>query len=506
MSQVFDPDGLEERELWKAFLELCAIPHPSHGEEALALWALEKARTLGLEARRDAIGNVIVRKPARPGREGAPGVILQAHLDMVPQKSAELEHDFAKDPIRPRLDPEDPAWLKATGTTLGADNGIGLAAGLSLLGDGDLDHGPLELLLTVNEEDGMTGAEGLERGSLSGHFLLNLDSEREEELCVGSAGGQRLGFSFSGSPLPVPAGTAWLSIEVSGLRGGHSGGEIQLGRANAIMVLIGLLAAETGRGLRIASIGGGSLPNAIPREAGAFIGVAAEDLPGLRSRIEERAAQAAALFRAADPGLRLSLAELAPPETALDPTSSARILRSLATMPDGLRTMLEGMPEVARLSSNLGALGTRLEPAKGGEGPHLVIFGRSLARGAYDEEKAALLASIRASLEAGGAEVAFEAPRSAWPPDLSSPLLALAREVWKESLGREAEVKATHGGLECNLFRPAYPEWDMISIGPTIRFPHSPDEAVEIASVGRFYRRTRRLIERLARLGDSRRA
>ncbi|HUX38119.1 MAG TPA: beta-Ala-His dipeptidase [Rectinemataceae bacterium] len=506
MSHAFDPSELEERELWEAFLEICEIPHPSHGEEALALWALERARRLGLSARRDAIGNVIIRKAARPGREAAPGVILQAHLDMVPQKAVGLEHDFAKDPIRPRLDPEDPAWLKARGTTLGADNGIGLAAGICLLGDRDLDHGPLELLLTVNEEDGMTGAEGLERGSLSGRFLLNLDSEREEELCVGSAGGQRLTFSFSETALPVSAGLVWLSIEVSGLRGGHSGGEIQLGRANAIRLLLGLLAAEAGSGLRLASISGGSLPNAIPREASALIGVAADELAGLRSRIEARVARAAADFHAADPGLRVQLDEATPPRAALDTQSSIRILHALSIMPDGLRTMLEGVPDVARLSSNLGALGTRLEAANGVEGAKLLISGRSLVRGAFDDEKAGLLASIRASLEAGGAEVIFEAPRSAWPPDLSSHLLALAREVWDESLGHEVSVRATHGGLECNLFRPAFSEWDMISIGPTIRFPHSPDEAVEIASVGRFYRRTRQLIERLARWSDPRRA
>lgn len=498
MLSAFDPNSYDAAELWAIFLEICAIPHPSHHEEALARWALDRAARLGLEARRDGVGNVIVRKPPRPGREGAAGVILQAHLDMVPQKMPGIEQDFTKDPIRPRIDPEDPAWLRATGTTLGADDGIGVAAGFALLEDEGLDHGPLELLLTVNEEDGMTGAEGLAGGSLSGRYLINLDSERGDELCVGSAGGQRMSFSFSETAMAAPESYSWLSVFVTGLRGGHSGGEIQLGRANAIRVLAGLF-DKGAAGQRLASISGGSLPNAIPREARAVVGIPIGEVEALRSRIESAAARLAARYRSADPGLRVDVEVAEPPLVALGPDSTARILAALSDIPDGLQSLLEGMDDVARLSSNLGALETRIEEGGESGARKLMVAGRLLARGAFDEEKAALLASIWRCLEGAGAETVMEAPRSSWPPDLSSPLLARATEVWKESLGREPRVRATHGGLECNLFRPAYPGWDMLSIGPTIRFPHSPDEAVEIASVGPFYRRARRLIEVLSR-------
>ncbi|HUX42507.1 MAG TPA: beta-Ala-His dipeptidase [Rectinemataceae bacterium] len=497
MSQVFDPDSHDAAELWRIFLEICGIPHPSHHEESLALWALERAARLGLDARRDGVGNVIIRKPPKPGREGAAGVILQAHLDMVPQKVSDIEHDFTKDPIRPRLDPDDPAWLRATGTTLGADDGLGVAAGFALLGDDSLDHGPLELLLTVNEEDGMTGAEGLAGGSLSGRYLINLDSERGDELCVGSAGGQRMSFSFSEAAMAVPTSYFWLSVSVTGLRGGHSGGEIQLGRANAIRVLASLF--DGASGLRFASVAGGSLPNAIPREARAIVGAPEGQVEALRSRIKEAAARLADTYRSADPGLRVDIEAVRPPLVAMGEESAARILDALSSMPDGLQSLLDGMDDVARLSSNLGALETRIEEGGEFEVRKIIVAGRLLARGAFDEEKAALLASIRRYLEGAGAEIVMAAPRSSWPPDLSSRLLARAREVWTESLGREPRVRATHGGLECNLFRPSYPGWDMLSIGPTIRFPHSPDEAVEISSVGPFYRRARRLIEVLSR-------
>ncbi|MEI6386709.1 MAG: M20/M25/M40 family metallo-hydrolase, partial [Spirochaetota bacterium] len=512
MTETADLASLEPREVWELFFQICSIPHSSHHEEALAAWALERARGRGLAASRDAAGNVIIRKPARPGREGAPGVIIQAHLDMVPQKNSGSVHDFGKDPIRPRIDPADPAWLCATGTTLGADNGVGVAAGLALLDDPDLDHGPLELLLTVNEEDGMTGARAVVPGSLRGKILLNFDGELEEELGVGSAGTQRLYFDFvEDAPLP-PLGLEWFTLSVAGLLGGHSGGDITLGRGNSLGLLAGLLAPESGGEARLATIAGGSLPNAIPRESLALFGVPAATAMAFRSRFEARAREACRGFAAVEPGLLVALEEAEPPRAALSAEASSTLLTALSTMPNGLCSLLEGSLGVARLSSNLGALETRMEaasavcppagPARGpnqGVCPHKIrVSGKILVRGAFDAERDALTAEIRACLEAHRVSVTTGPSGPAWSPDPTSALLSLAKEVWAEFQGGEVQARATHGGLECNHFKTIFPDWELLSIGPTIRFPHSPDEAVEIASVGRFMARARRLVERLA--------
>jgi dipeptidase D len=513
MTETADLASLESREVWDLFFHICSIPHPSHHEEALAVWVLERARGRGLAASRDAAGNVIIRKPARAGREGAPGVIIQAHLDMVPQKNSSSSHDFLKDPIRPRLDPADPTWLYATGTTLGADNGIGVAAGLALLEDPDLDHGPLELLLTVNEEDGMTGARAVSPGSLSGKYLLNFDGELEEELGVGSAGTQRLYFDFVDDAPPPPPGLTWFTLSVAGLLGGHSGGDITLGRGNSLRLLVGLLSPECGGEARLASIAGGSLPNAIPRESQALFGVPAATATAFHARVEASAREACAGLAAVEPGLCITVEPAEPPLAALCPEASSTLLTALSTMPNGLCSLLEGSPGVARLSSNLGALESRIEaasavcpPARSAEAagqagvcpPKIRVSGKILVRGAFDAERDALTAEIRACLEAHSVSVTTGPFGPAWSPDPNSGLLAVAKEVWAEFQGGEVQARATHGGLECNHFKTIFPTWELLSIGPTIRFPHSPDEAVEIASVGRFMARARRLVERLA--------
>ncbi len=492
---------LEPRGVWSIFFEVCAIPHPSHHEEALALWALERARRDGFEAFRDSAGNVLIRKPASPGHEGAKGVILQAHLDMVPQRTGDSSHDFLRDPILPRIDPADPHWLRATGTTLGADDGIGIAAGFALLEDAQLHHGKLELLLTVNEEDGMSGAHDLAQGLLSGNYLLNLDGEREEELGVGSAGSRRVHFSFSERALPPEDGLSWIEVRVFGLRGGHSGGDIHLGRANAVRALLDLIAPEAAS-ISLARIEGGSLPNAIAREAGAILGLPSAGLEGFLARLETRRAGLESRFRTVDPGLRVAVEAVPAPEAAalscLDNAAGARVLAALDALPDGCFSLLEGMADVARLSSNLGALATRCVDEGDGSGARLLIEGKILTRAAFDAERATVVAEIEGILRAGGATVELRPELSAWSPDLKSPLLAAAKRSWLECRGEEAGVRATHGGLECSLIRLAYPGLDMLSVGPTIRFPHSPDEAVHIASVGRFMEAARRLVERLA--------
>lgn len=488
---------LEPREVWRTFFEICAIPHLSHHEEALALWAVERARRSGFEVQRDKAGNVVVRKPASPGLEASPGIILQAHLDMVPQKTAESGHDFLRDPIRPRLDPAEPEWLRATGTTLGADDGIGIAAGFALLEDPALRHGPLELLLTLNEEDGMGGAHDLSPGILKGQVLLNLDCELEDEIGVGSAGSRRVHFSLAKAALAPEAGLDWLEVKVQGGKGGHSGGDIHLGRANAIKVLVALLSPPA-PGLLLGHIEGGSLANAIARDARALVGLPKGRVQAVKAELEARAAKLLAGFASADPGLKVDIGPAGAPGHSLSAPDTASVLASLAELPDGCFSLLEGLEDVARLSSNLGALATVALPNGEGPGLSLGIEGKLLVRAAYDPERITLVERIVAILESAGAGIDLRPELAAWSPNLASPLLATALEVWKRCRGKEAHARATHGGLECSLIRQAYPGLSMLSIGPTIRFPHSPDEAVHIASVGRFMTCARALVGTLA--------
>ncbi len=488
--------------LWEAFFELCAVPRPSRHEAAAAEWVVGRARKAGLEVRRDAAGNVLVRKGARAGREGAPLVILQAHLDMVPQKEAGSAHDFQRDAIVPRLDPEDPAWLRATGTTLGADDGIGVAAALAVLEDPSLYHGRIDAIFTVNEESGMSGARGIDPGFLAGDLLVNLDGEFLDELCVGSATGQRMSFRLEAGAdrtAPVDPGAVRFRVGVSGLRGGHSGGDIHLGRANAIVELSRLVAGVArGSSARLVSIEGGSVPNAIPREARAVLALGPAEAAPFAAGLERAAAGLRARYAAADPELRVSVERVAGtdsgPRPALETETGSRFLEALAAAPDGLASMMDGMDDVARLSSNIG-----LVRSAATEDGNLVVDGMLLARGAYEDELDRLCDGIERAFAAGGCVVERVARTLGWSPDYGSPLLAAAREAWMEALGAEPAARATHGGLECGLLRAARPTLDMISVGPDIRFPHSPDEAVRIASVERFYAALRALTEKLAR-------
>ncbi|HOX32961.1 MAG TPA: beta-Ala-His dipeptidase [Spirochaetales bacterium] len=493
---------LEPKGLWRHFFDICSIPHPSHHEAALAAALADRARSRGLEARIDGAGNLVIRAPASPGRERAPGIILQAHLDMVPQAASGSAHDFSRDPIRPRIDPKDPAWLVASGTTLGADNGIGVAMALALLEEEGLAHGPLELLLTTNEEDGMTGARGVEEGALSGSLLVNLDGEDDGELTIGCAGSIRAAAELERAAEAPPAGLAWLDTSVSGLLGGHSGVDIDKGRANASLALVRLIrraASDATASPRLASIEGGSAANAIPREARTLLGLPESAVPSFRAAFEREASALAAELGAADPGLAAALAprRCPAPAAALGPAESAGLLAILAALPDGLVAMEPDMPGLIRTSLNLGVLAGRAEAGS------FRLSTLVMIRSSSDREKAELGARVEAVLAAAagsGWRVAQSRPSEgpAWPPNLASPLLATARSAYRELFGADPKVSSTHGGLEPSLFRPRFPRWDMISLGPKLLYPHSPDERLEIASVGRSYRFLRALVERLA--------
>ncbi len=494
-------DELQPRSVWKYFFDICAIPHPSHREaalgDALMRWAAER----GIEARRDESGNVAMGRPAVFGMEDHPGVILQAHLDMVPQKSAESGHDFDRDPIRPRLDPKNPAWLVADGTTLGADDGIGVAMALSLLEDRELRSGGLECLFTVNEEDGMSGARAIEPGFVSGSLLLNLDGEDEAELTIGCAGAVRTIAELSIPATDAPDGLEWYEASVEGLLGGHSGVDIDKGRANATLLLVGIL-ARTRVALHLASIAGGTAANAIPREARAVVGVESARAAEFRAAFQSEASAVRIALGDKDPGLVAAISPAAAGgsghSACLAPRDADSMLTMLGALPNGLVAMEPDMPGLIRTSLNLGKVEGAVAPDSGRFRLDTLVMVRSSS----DDEKEALASTVEKRL-AGVAEYGWTvgqrrpAVSPAWSPDPASPLLGKAVAVYRELFGKDPRVTSTHGGLETGLFRPRFPAWDMLSVGPTIRYPHSPDERVEIASVERSYRFVRELISRL---------
>ena len=488
-----DLADLEPRALWAEFLALCAIPHPSHHEEEAARWALGRFKALGIEARTDSGGNVLARKPASPGKEGRPGVILQAHLDMVPQAAGGLAHDFRRDPIRPRMDPKDRDWVVAAGTTLGADNGIGVAAALALMADPGLSHPPLECLFTTNEEDGMGGARAVEPGSLRGGLLLNLDGEDDREITISCAGTLRTRAELPLASEPAPGGFRWLELKVSGLLGGHSGVDIDKGRGNASLLLCRAIreAARAAGGVSVARLSGGTASNAIPREAKSLVGCPEAKAADFEKALRRSAEAIGAELEATDPGFELKAEEAAAPSFALTSGASTVLLDLLLGIDNGLLEMDPELKGLIRSSSNLGEL-EALAEAGGGRARTLV-----LVRSSVEAEKERIGSGIEARFRAAGAATTRPAVSPAWAPNLGSPLLALAKGLYREMYGTDPIIGATHGGLETGLFRPLFPSWDMISIGPLIQYPHSPDERVCVSSVARFYGYVRELVARL---------
>lgn len=493
-----DMHALEPQSVWTHFFTICSIPHPSHHEKALGTALLSWASARGIHAVMDTAGNVVMKKPASPGKEGARGVILQAHLDMVPQAAVGSGHDFTRDPIKPRPDPANPGWICATGTTLGADNGIGVAMAMALLEDGALVHGPLECLFTTNEEDGMDGARSIETGLLSGKLLLNLDGEDDAELTIGCAGSIRTVAALARPAETVPAGLSWFEAAVGGLLGGHSGVDIDKGRANATLALVGLL-AKAREPVFVASISGGTAANAIPREARAIVGLPADRANAFQAAFQAEATTIRIALGDRDPGFLAAVTPL-PPETrpgqALGPSGAESMLAVLGALPNGLVSMEPDMPGLIRTSLNLGQLKGQVTDGT------FRLDTTVMVRSSSDEEKESLGATAEKRLAGAtdhGWNVSQRRPSvtPAWTPDTASPLLAQTKAVYRELFGKDPRVTSTHGGLETGLFRPRFPSWDMISIGPNIRYPHSPDERVEVASVARSYRFVRELVARL---------
>ena len=472
-------------EVWSHFDNLLRIPRGSGSEAVAVAYVREVARRHRLETTADEAGNLLVRKRAAPNRGGAPVVVLQAHLDMVQEKNADVAHDFATDPIRPARDGD---WLSADGTTLGADNGLGAAAMLAVLEADDLAHGPLELLFTVNEETGLTGAKGLAEDLLSGRLLINLDSEEEGVITIGCAGGADSVLHLPVVTEPVGDGTA-LVVSVSGLRGGHSGVDIHLQRGNAIRVLVRALRSAVDRtDARLATIMGGNARNAIPREASATVW-----LPGPEAETECREALEASFAIArrelvrSDPEFRHTIAGGAPAAAAWDATSTRRALDLLSALPHGVMAMSLDLDGLVETSVNLGV-------ARSEDGRLMIMVN---SRSSLEGSLAALRRRVRSIGELAGAGVTEADAYPPWPPDVDSALLGLIRSAHQQVTGNPPVVGAMHAGLECAIIGRKYDGMDMVSYGPQIEFPHSPDERVRIGSVGPFYDVLRRVLERL---------
>jgi dipeptidase D len=468
--------GLEPAPVWKYFAEIARIPRCSKHEERMTRYVLDTATRLGLEATADAVGNVVVRKPASAGRERAPTVCLQGHLDMVCEKNKDTVHDFSTDPIELVRKGD---VIMANGTTLGADNGIAVATSLAIMEDRTLVHGPLEFLFTVDEETGLTGAQSLQRDFLRSRILLNLDSEEEGELYVGCSGGRDTAGRWPVAGDPAPARTMAGLLAVSGLKGGHSGMEIHQGRGNAIKILNRALLVLDALGARVAVIQGGSKRNAIPREAEATVWIPA-------SRWDE-AAQAVAAFdqtvraevRTVDPQVKIVLTPLkgARRGRVLKKALQRRLLRTIAGLPHGVIKMSADIPGLVETSTNVAVI----ETGKTG------ILVATSQRSSVASEMTEVCDTVRAVMELGGAEVTQGDGYPGWKPNLDSPILKLAQRTYKELYGAEPAVKAIHAGLECGIIGERQPGMDMLSFGPTMQGVHSPDEKLFIETVPKFW-------------------
>jgi dipeptidase D len=477
---------LEPTALWQHFDTILTIPRGSKNEEQMRQHVVAVAERLELEYQVDGAGNVVVKKRGTAGHENAPATILQAHLDIVNEKNADVDHDFSKDAIKPQRDGE---YLKATGTTLGSDNGIGVATMLAVIEDADLVHGPLELLFTIDEETGLTGAAQLEAGMLDGRQLINLDSEEEGILYVGCAGGGDSQLTVTLGTEAVPGGSAVVSFALRGLKGGHSGCDIHLGRGNAIKLLArALWAAQLRTPARLARFEGGSAHNAIPREAFATVAVAQTERDAYVAAVREESGAAEQEFRPAEPGMTLDVSDGEAVSEAWDEATTQRVLQLVNGLPHGIEAMSYDIPDLVETSTNLATVK---------RGDASVTIGLS-SRSSIDTALEALRRRIRATGLLAGASVEEDEAYPGWKPDLDSRLLAVVKTLHEREFGTEPEVKAIHAGLECGIIGKKIPGMDMISFGPQIEFPHSPDERVHVDSVGRFYQLLRATLEELA--------
>ena len=464
---------LSPQPLWQIFEKICSIPHPSKHEQKISAWIQQFATELGLDVKEDKVGNLIIKKPATIGMEDRKGVILQAHMDMVPQKNNDKEHDFINDPIEAYVDGD---WVTANGTTLGADNGIGLSASLAVLASKDIQHGPLEVLVTIDEEAGMTGAFGLEAGWLEGDILLNTDSEDEGEVYMGCAGGIDVNIELPIEWEATDTTKSAVNVSLNGLKGGHSGVDIHLGRANANKLLVRTLSLLD-IDFAIANLQGGSLRNAIPREAEVTLVIDGQDKDTLANALKDINSLFLAELSKVEPNILLSVADAPLPEKQLAKVSQSAVINSINGCVNGVIRMSDTIDGIVETSTNLGVVLTNEN----------AVSVKCLVRSLIDSARTNTQNMIASTFALAGASVTFTGAYPGWEPKDDSEIKDILRETYQGMFGTLPKIMVIHAGLECGLFKDAYPHWDMVSFGPTIRFPHSPDEKVKIDTVEPFF-------------------
>jgi dipeptidase D len=480
--------GLEPKLVWDIFEEMCKYPRPSKHEEKVVDYLMKWAEEHNFATARDKAGNIVVKVPATPGWENKATVVLQGHLDMVPEKNKETQFDFLKDEIRPLIDGE---WVTADGTTLGADNGIGVAAGMAVAIDESVEHGPLELLMTLDEETGLTGAQGLESGMLEGKILLNLDSEEDGALFIGCSGGLDTRGKRSVALEDVADGALGYEIIVKGLKGGHSGLEIQKQRGNAIKILGRLLWNLTkDYEVDLCELEGGNKRNAIPRESSAIVAVSPHHETALKKYVEDYDKIVKAELSSVDPNVAIEAKKIDAPGKRFDKASRDATLDLIQAIPHGVMRMSDDMEDMVQTSTNLATI-------KFEEGA--VHVGTS-QRSSVDSEITALGDQVISCLRLADFEVDQGDGYPGWKPNVDSEIKNIVSTAHADLFGEAPEVTAIHAGLECGIIKERYPEMDMISFGPTIEGPHSPDERVNIETVERFHKL---LVETLKRIPDA---
>ena len=471
--------------VWHYFEEICQYPRPSKKEEKIAEYVVSVGKRLGLQTEKDKFGNILIRKPATPGHENRKTVALQGHIDMVCEKNRGVEHDFDNDPIYPYIDGD---WVKAKGTTLGADNGIGVACSLAVLEDKDIEHGPIECLFTLDEETGLTGASSLKKNWLKADMLINMDSEELGTIFIGCSGGKNTAATFKAKMEKTPKNYSAFELKVAGLKGGHSGLEIHVGRGNAVKILNrAIWSYSQENNLRMSEINGGNKHNAIPREAFAVVLVPKNDEKKFKKFVAKYNDTVKAEYERVDAGVVVSAEKHAVPEKVMDEKTQKRLVNALYAIPHGVIKMSNDIPGLVETSTNLAVVETV------GKNINIVTSQRSPVA----SQNVDITSMVTSVLNLAGADISYGDGYPGWAPDINSDILKVFKSTFNQMYGKEPEVTAIHAGLECGIIKEKYPDMDMISFGPTMQDVHSPDEKLQISTVPEFYNQLKTVLKNI---------